>query len=108
MTETEVETGAHDALGLSDIDECRAQSGDLRRESNLARAEVVIIIFDEPGDEVREGVFAADTDRPSRPRLTGRIRGPEEDGRGPIVVALPSAAALDVAGSDPSCNRHGR
>src|SRR5262249_10283413 len=42
-------------------------------------------------------VFTADTDRPSRSHLTRRIRGPEEDGRRPIIVALPRAATLDVA-----------
>ena len=41
VTETEIEAGAHDALGLFDIDECRAQPRDLRREGNLAGAEIV-------------------------------------------------------------------
>src|SRR6266540_899300 len=95
--ETHVETGAHDALGLRDVGECRTQPGDLRRESNLASAEVVIVVFDEAGDDLGEGVFTADPDRPSRPRHARGIRGPEDDRRRPIIVALPGAAALDVA-----------
>jgi len=95
--ETEVETGAHDALGLFDIDECRAQPGQLRRKTNLTGAEIVIIIFDKAGQEVGEGIFTADTDGPSRPRLTRRISSPDYDRRRPIIVALPGAAALDVA-----------
>ena len=47
VTETEIEAGAHDALGLVDIDERRAQADDLRRETDLTGAEIVIIIFDE-------------------------------------------------------------
>src|SRR5262249_16124929 len=95
--ETEIEAGAPDALGLVDIDECRAQAGDLRRESDLAGAQVVIIIFDETGEDVGKGIFAADNDGPARARLARRIRGPEEDGRGPIFVALPRRTAPDVA-----------
>src|SRR5215469_3775652 len=95
--ETDVEAGAHDALGLVDIDECRAQADDLRRESDLAGAEIVIIIFDEAGEDIGEGILAADTDGPARARLARRIRGAEEDRRGPIFVALPRRTAPDVA-----------
>src|SRR4029453_3048085 len=95
--ETEVEAGAHHALGLLDIDECRAPPGKLRRKANLARAEIVIIIFDEAGQEVGEGILTADTDDPSPPRLPRGLGGPDDDGRRPIIVALPGAAALDVA-----------
>src|SRR5262249_46419377 len=97
VTETEIEAGAHDALGLFDIDECRAQPGDLRREGNLAGAEIVIAIFDEAGEKVGEGIFPADADGPSRARLARRISGPEDDRGRPVVVALPGAATPDVA-----------
>src|SRR6266700_6637283 len=97
VTETDVEAGAHDALGFFDIDKCRAQPGDLRREGNLARAEIVVVVFDEAGEDVGEGIFPADADGPSRARLPRRISSPEEDGRRPIIVALPGAAAPDVA-----------
>jgi hypothetical protein len=80
-----------------DIGKGRAQSGHLRRETNLAGAEVVITVFNEAGQEVGEGIFTADTDGPSRPRLERRKSNPEH-GRGcPIFVALPSAAGPDVA-----------
>src|SRR5262249_22416185 len=95
--ETDVEAGAHDALGFFDIEECWPQPRDLRRERNLAGAEIVIVIFDEAGEDVGEGIFTADTDRPSRARLARRISGPEDDRGRPIIVALPGAAALDVA-----------
>src|SRR6516225_4057803 len=97
VTETDVEAGAHDALGFFDIDECRAQAGDLRREGNLARAEIVIVVFDEAGEDVGEGIFTADADGPSRARLPRRVSSPEDDRGRPIIVALPGAAAPDVA-----------
>src|SRR5262249_20787987 len=97
VTETEIEPGAHDALGLFDIDECRAQPGDLRREGNLAGAEIVIVIFDEAGEKGGGGKFPADADGSSRARLARRISGPEDDRGRPIIVALPGAAAPDVA-----------
>src|SRR5262249_46977000 len=97
VTETEIEAGAHDALGLFDIDECRAQPGDLRREGNLAGAEIVIVIFDEAGEKASEGIFPADADGSSRARLARRISGPEDDRGRPIIVALPRAATSDVA-----------
>src|SRR5260221_4293179 len=97
VTETEIEAGAHDALGLVDIDECRAQADDLRRESDLAGAEIVIIVFDEAGEDIGEGILAADTEGPARARLARRIRGPEPDRRCPIFVALPRRTAPDVA-----------
>src|SRR5262249_39967108 len=97
VTETEIEAGAHDALGLFDIDECRAQPGDLRRKRNLVGAEIVIVIFDEAGEKVGEGIFPADADGPSRARLARRISGSEDDRGRPIIVALPGAAAPDVA-----------
>src|SRR5260370_40827952 len=96
VTETEIEAGAHDALGLVDIDECRAQADDWR-ESDLAGAEIVIIIFDEAGEDIGEGILAADTDGPARARLARRIRGPEQDRRCPIFVTLPRRTAPDVA-----------
>src|SRR5262249_54942259 len=92
-----VEAGAHDALGLFDVDECRAYPGDLRREGNLARAEIVVVVFDEAGENVGEGVFTADADGPSRARLPRRESGPEDDRGRPIIVTLPGAAAPDVA-----------
>src|SRR5262245_16229459 len=95
--ETDVEAGAHDALGFFDIDECRPQPRDLRRERNLAGAEIVIVIFDEAGEEVGEGIFPADADGPSRARLARRISGPEDDRGRPIFVALPRRTAPDVA-----------
>src|SRR5215471_4686806 len=97
VTETDVEAGAHDALGLFDVDECRAQPGDLRREGNLAGAEIVVVVFDEAGEKVGEGIFPADADGSSRARLARRIRGPEDDRGRPIIVALPGAATPDVA-----------
>src|SRR5215471_2202746 len=97
VTETKIEAGAHDALGLFDIDECRAQPGDLRREGNLAGAEIVIVIFDEAGEKVGEGIFPADAEGSSRARLARRISGPEDDRGRPIIVALPGAATPDVA-----------
>src|SRR5262249_40505684 len=97
VTETEIEAGAHDALGLFDVDECRPKPSDLRREGNLARAEIVIVIFDEAGENVGEGISPADADGSSRARLARRISGPEDDGGRPIIVALPGAATPDVA-----------
>src|SRR5215831_14413096 len=95
--ETDVEAGAHDALGLVDIDQCGTQADDLRRERDLAGAEIVIIIFDETGEDVGEGIFTADTDGPSRAHLARRIRGAEDDRGRPIFVALPRRTAPDVA-----------
>src|SRR6266542_3604741 len=97
VTETDVEAGAHDALGFFDLDECRAQPSDLRREGNLARAEIVVVVFDEAGEDVGEGIFTADADGPSRARLPRRISSPEDDRGRPIIVALLGAAAPDVA-----------
>src|SRR5215467_711199 len=93
----EVETGAHDALGLLDVGESRAQPGDLRREADGAGAEVVIAVFDEAGQKLAEGIFTADADRPSRARLARSIGGAEHDRGGRVLVALPGAAAADVA-----------
>src|SRR5262249_6503515 len=97
VTETEIEAGAHDALGLFDIDECRAQPGDLRREGNLAGPEIVIVIFDEAGEKGGEGIMPADAHGSSRARLPRRESGPEDDRGRPIIVTLPGAATLDVA-----------
>src|SRR5262249_6905318 len=94
---TDVEAGAHHALRFFDIDECRAQPSDLRREGNLARAEIVVVIFDEAGEDVGEGIFTADADGPTRARLPRRVSSPEDDRGRPIIVALPGAAAPDVA-----------
>src|SRR5262245_58035976 len=60
--EAKIEAGAHDALGLFDIDEGRPQPNDLRRERDLASTEIEIIVFDEAGQEIGEGIFAADTE----------------------------------------------
>src|SRR5262249_416640 len=95
--ETEIEAGAHDALGLFDIDECRAQPGDLRREGNLAGAEIVIVIFDEAGEKVGEGIFPADADRSSPTRLPPPVTGPPHNPGPPIIVAPPGAPTPDVA-----------
>src|SRR5258708_6238653 len=95
--ETEVETGAHDALGFFDIEESPPQPRYFRRETNLAGAKIVKAIFDEAGKEVGKGIFTAETDGPSRPRLTRRISSPEYDRCRPIIIALPGATALEVA-----------
>src|SRR5262249_60941950 len=92
-----VAAAEHDALVFFDITERRAQPSDLRREGNLARAEIVVVIFDEAGEDVGEGIFTADADGPSRARLARRVSSPEDDGGRPIIVALPGAAAPDVA-----------
>src|SRR5262249_22483460 len=97
VAETDVEAGAHHALGFFDIDECRAQPSDLRREGNLPRAEIVVVIFDEAGEDVGEGIFTAHADDPTRARLARRVSSPEDDRGRPIIVALPGAAAPDVA-----------
>src|SRR5437764_13954781 len=94
--EAEVEADAHNALGLLDIDECRTEPDDLRRQRNRAGPEVVIIVFDEAGHKAGEGIFAADADGPSRPRLARGIGGAEDDGGRPIVVPLPRGTAPDV------------
>src|SRR6516162_2343472 len=75
----------------------RVQAGDLRREGNLARAEIVVVVFDEAGEDVGEGIFTADADGPSRARLPRRVSSPKDDRGRPIIVALPGAAAPDVA-----------
>src|ERR1700730_9157539 len=62
--ETQVETDMQDARRFSDIDECPAQPGYLRCESNSGGAEVVVIVFGEAGQELGEGVFPADPDVP--------------------------------------------
>src|SRR5262249_19241491 len=90
--EPDVEAGAHDALCLVDIDECGTQADDLRRERNLAGAEIVIVIFNEAGEDVGEGVFTADADGPSRACLARGIGSSEDDRGRPIIVALPGAA----------------
>src|SRR6266403_4153339 len=95
--EAEIETGAHYALGLFDIGESGPQPHYLRRERDLAGAEVEIIVFDKARHYVREGIFAADADSPCRPRFTRRIGCAENNRCRPIIVALPAAAALDVA-----------
>src|SRR3954454_18203007 len=95
--ETDVEPGAHDAGGLLDVDQSRAQPGQQRRQRNPAGAVVVIAVFDEAGEHIREGIFAADADGPSRARFGPGIDGPEDDGRGRVIVALPGAAAPDIA-----------
>src|SRR5262245_50584264 len=63
--EAKIETGAHHALGLPDVDEGRAEPGDLRDEADLAGAEIVVAVLDEAGKEAGEGIFAADADGPS-------------------------------------------
>jgi hypothetical protein len=45
----------------------------LRREGDLAAAEVGVVVFDEAGEKIGEGVFAADADGPSRARLVRDI-----------------------------------
>src|SRR5437588_10418058 len=85
--ETEIETGAHDARGGFDIDKCRAQSNYLRREAKVARAKIVIAVFDEAGQKVGKGVFTADPDGPARARLARRISRPEPDRVPPIFVS---------------------
>src|SRR5205823_344384 len=82
--ETEIETGAHDARGGFDIDKCRAQSDYLRREADVARAKIVIAVFDEAGQKVGEGIFTTHPKGPSRARLARRIGRPEYDRGRPI------------------------
>src|SRR6184192_3061121 len=94
---SEIETSAHDTLGLFDIGEGRPQPGHLRCERDLASAEIEIIIFDETGEEIGEGIFAADTDAEPRPGLARRISRTEDNRGRPIIVALPGAASFDVA-----------
>src|SRR5437016_13005566 len=72
-SEAKIETSAHDTLGFFDIGEGRPQPGHLRRERDLAGAEIEIIVFDEAGEEIGEGIFAADTDPEPRPGLARRI-----------------------------------
>jgi hypothetical protein len=69
----------------------------LRREPDPPRTEIVAVVFDEAGQKVGEGIFGADTDRPSRPRRARRIGGPEDDRRRPVLVVLPGAAGFDIA-----------
>src|SRR5262249_53407827 len=71
--------------------------GELGREGDGGGAEIVIVLFDEAGETVGEGIFPADADGSSRARLARRISGPEDDGGRPIIVALPGAATPDVA-----------
>src|SRR5262249_23482536 len=60
-----------------------------------AGAEVVVVVLDEAGEPVGEGVFKADADRP--PAAGVAERGSEtREGEGE-VVPLPRAAALHVA-----------
>src|SRR5262245_43337584 len=94
--EAEVETRAHHARGRFEIDKCRAQSDDLRGKADVARAKIVIAVFDEAGQKVGKGVLAADPDGPARARLARGVSRPEHDRGRPIIVALPGAAAPDI------------
>src|SRR5262249_57071562 len=67
--EAKIETSAHHTFGFFDIDEGRFQANHLRRERDLAGAEIEIIVFDEGRYDVREGIFAADTYGPFPPPL---------------------------------------
>src|SRR4029077_9823788 len=80
-----------------DVDQSRSQPGDQRRQRDPAGAVVVVAVFDEAGEDIGEGIFAADADGPSRARFGSGIDGPEDDGRGRVIVALPGAAAPDIA-----------
>src|SRR5262249_47761381 len=95
--ETDIDTGAYDARRLFDVDECRAQSGNLRRERNLLGAEVVVVVFNKAGQDVGEGIFAANPDGPSGSCFTRNIGRSQHDRRGPKFITLPGATTLDVA-----------
>src|SRR5262249_61392421 len=84
-------------LGRCDIDDCGANAGDWDREGNRAGAKMVSFILDETVEKVGEAISPADADGPSRARFARRISGPEDDRGRPIIVALPGAAAPDVA-----------
>src|SRR5262245_5452120 len=95
--EAHVETGANNALRVLDIDECRAEPNHLWREANLARAKIIVVVFDESRQDAGEGIFRADPDGPSRSCHPRRIGSPQNDGRSPIVIALPGTATSNVA-----------
>src|SRR5215204_3382985 len=97
LAETKIDSGAHDACARLDVDKSRTQAGNLRRQRNLAIAKIVVIICGKHRNRVAEGIFAAETNGPSRPCLLCGVGGTEDGGRGPILVALPGGAALHVA-----------
>src|SRR5215813_9608482 len=56
-----------------------------------------MVVLDEAGDPVGEGVFGADADRPTAASVAHRSdRAGRDEGEGDII-SLPRAAALDVA-----------
>src|SRR5262245_55626899 len=96
-TPTPVETTPDDALALANIDIVGEHAGRIE-ECQPARSKVVVIVLDEAGEVVGEGVFAADADGPAAARLPCRVgQRPGADKKSQILVALPGAAALHIA-----------
>src|SRR5262249_1094562 len=64
-------------------------------------AEAVVVVFNEATQVVREGIFSANTDRPSAARLA--CRGDAKRSGDGIVVTLPGAAAFNVTEETAPC-----
>src|SRR5262245_10268244 len=94
--EFEVEAALHDALALVDVDvdERHGREG----EWQVLGAEVVVVVLDEAGEPIQEGIFAADAHRPAGAGLVGgqhRAGQCRNDVPG-VIVLLPGPAALKV------------
>src|SRR6266508_864399 len=89
-TELEVDAAFHDALALTNVDD--GAIGERVRAS----AEVVVVVLDETGQPIREGIFPADADGPTAASLARRRERRSAEGEF-VVVTFPGAAALHVA-----------
>src|SRR6266508_2054365 len=93
----QIEAGSQDTLAFANVDivvehPCR------RDERERARSKVVVVIFDQPGQVIGEGIFTADTNGPTAARLIRRRdQYAGEQVKSVVVVALPCTTALHVA-----------
>ena len=98
----EVQANLEHALGFPDVEiNPIGASGEAGYRSAhyavRASAEVVVVILDEAGEPVSEGVFTADANRPTVPSVTeagGQTCGYEGEGE---IVSLPRGPTFDVA-----------
>src|SRR5262245_23218173 len=95
-TEAKIDAGTDNVVGVVDIDESLRQERELRVEGDPLGAEIVVAVFDEGRQAVRERVFAAAADGPARPIVACAVCRADHGCRCAVIDPLPGGAALDI------------